>query len=233
MNEVVPNTLKNEAMTEVFWPTNMRNKETNQFCAELAVGVATMLLAELENTKKATHQYLSATMGSCSLAVILKEEEMETLGLRANNDPSEGSFATLTDILVCGGRISLQSAAAIGQMRYNHDMSRDISSYVSGRDSKKQINIKRLGLFHSLHEDCVTALIAMAKKKSAVSRKCFQKSIDERRQRRQDKIKQGEMKEEEGARKSLIDVWFLHKQFFSPACWDTVDKATFLPTLQS
>ena len=116
-------------------------------------------------------------------------------------------------------------ATAIGQMRYNHDMSRDISSYVSGGDSKKQIDVQRLGLFHSLHEDCVTALIAMAKKKSAMFRKCFQKSIDERRQRRQDKIKQAEMKEEEGAQKSLIDAWFLHKQFFSPACWDTVDKA--------
>jgi hypothetical protein len=43
---------------------------------------------------------------------------MATIGRRANNDPCKGVFATLTDILQYGGHISLQSAAALGQMRY-------------------------------------------------------------------------------------------------------------------
>jgi hypothetical protein len=125
-----------EAMAELFWPSKIRNRETSVFCKELAVGVATTLLTELEDTKKATHQYLSAVLGKHSQAVITEEEKLATVGVRANNDPSEGGFATLTDILQCSGRISLQSAAGIGQIWYNGDMARRRKFLVTGRRSK-------------------------------------------------------------------------------------------------
>ena len=59
-----------------------------------------------------------------------------TLGNRANNDPIEGNFATFTDILCNGGRISLESAAGIGRSRYNRDMARDHVKFMNGRKSK-------------------------------------------------------------------------------------------------
>lgn len=49
--------------------------------------------------------------------------------------------------------------------------------------------------------------------------------VDDRRRRCAQKLKEAETKELEGARKTLIDAWFLHKQFFSPACWKTVEEA--------
>jgi hypothetical protein len=52
----------------------------------------------------------------------IENSQQNHFGLRANNDPSEGSFATLTDVLCNAGRISLLAAAGIGQMRYNKDM---------------------------------------------------------------------------------------------------------------
>ena len=52
--------------------------------------------------------------GEYSQAVIPQQEELASYGMRANNDPSEGMFATLTDILCNGGCINLTSAAGIG-----------------------------------------------------------------------------------------------------------------------
>jgi hypothetical protein len=49
-------------------------------------------------------------MGKYSHAVITKSKELATVGMRANNDPSEGMFATFTDILCSGGRLNLSSA---------------------------------------------------------------------------------------------------------------------------
>jgi hypothetical protein len=46
----------NEAMHELFFPTKKRKRETTQMCQQLATGVATTLLVELEDTHK---QHLS------------------------------------------------------------------------------------------------------------------------------------------------------------------------------
>jgi hypothetical protein len=102
----------------------------------LADGIATTLLTELEDTSKATFEYLSAAGRKYSQAVINRSEEMATLGMRANNDPSEGTFATLTDILCGAGWINLSSASAIGQMCYNKEMVRCHEQFVTGRRSK-------------------------------------------------------------------------------------------------
>jgi hypothetical protein len=47
-----------EAMAELFWPQRMENCQTTEFCWELSVGVATTLLTELTDPKKATHNYI-------------------------------------------------------------------------------------------------------------------------------------------------------------------------------
>ena len=126
-----------------------------EFCYTLAAGVASTLLTELEDTSKATFEYLSAAGGKYSQAVIDRSEEMATLGMRANNDPSEGMFATFTDILCSGGRISLSSASAIGQMRYNKDMVRCHERFVTGKRLSLIITIP-LNWVHSIfcHWSC-------------------------------------------------------------------------------
>jgi hypothetical protein len=104
------------ALYELFYPTHMHNHETTEFCFTLASGIATTIIVEMEDTKKASNK-----LGKCSQAVITKEEELVTKGLWATNDPSEGMFATFTDILMNCGRIDLSSAAGLGQSCYNGD----------------------------------------------------------------------------------------------------------------
>ena len=82
-----------------------------------------------------------STLGKRSQAVISREEERASVGLRATNDPLEGSFATLTDVLCNGGRISLLAAAGIGQMRYNGDMRRNHELAVTGKKRMQDIRI--------------------------------------------------------------------------------------------
>jgi hypothetical protein len=118
----------------------------------LAAGIATALLTELEDTSKATFEYLSAAGRKCSQAVINRSEEMATSGMKmkANNNPSKGTFATFTDILCGAGRIYLSSANAIGQMSYNNDMVRCHAQFVTGRRAKTAPEEIKLGTFHLL-----------------------------------------------------------------------------------
>ena len=81
---------------------------------------------------------------------ITDKDVTATLGNRANNDPSEGNFATFIDILCNGGRISIKSAAGIGQSRYNKDMARDHVKFITGRESKVDLLTPELGTFHKL-----------------------------------------------------------------------------------
>jgi hypothetical protein len=71
------------AIAEVFFPAKLCNRETTEFCIKLAKAIATVLLVELEDTSKATHQYLSVCLGDRSIAVTTREEELSTVGLRA------------------------------------------------------------------------------------------------------------------------------------------------------
>jgi hypothetical protein len=76
--------------------------------------VATTLLPELTDPKKSTHNYIND--GLLAFQNLSQAEKEASLGMRANNDPSEGNFATFTDVLwTAGGRISIDSAAGIGQ----------------------------------------------------------------------------------------------------------------------
>lgn len=102
-------------MAELFWPERMENRQTTEYCYELAVGVSTTLLTELTDPKKSTHNYINN--GVLAYKNLNQKEKEASLGKRANNDPSEGNFATFTDVLCGGGCISIGSAAGIGQAR--------------------------------------------------------------------------------------------------------------------
>jgi hypothetical protein len=53
--------------------------------------------------KKATSDYLSKCNGRFSWAMSSTEKKNASIGMRATNDPSEGEYATFTEVLATGG----------------------------------------------------------------------------------------------------------------------------------
>jgi hypothetical protein len=97
---------------------------------------------------------------------------LSTVGLRATNDLSEGSFATFTDVLVTGGRISLQAAAGIGQMRYNGDMNRNHQSAVTGKKERQILTtMNRLECFTACLRNAPHPWLLWQNKRQSVSEK--------------------------------------------------------------
>jgi hypothetical protein len=84
-----------------------RKSQTNDLCANLAREVATSLLLEVEDPKKATSDYLLNCNGRFSWDKFSTEEKDASIGMRATNDPSESQFATFTKALANGGRIGM------------------------------------------------------------------------------------------------------------------------------
>jgi hypothetical protein len=83
------------------------------------------------------------------------------VGFRANNDPSEGTFAMLTDILRNDRKICLANAGAVGQMQHNKDMSRDHELLGSGKHKKTHTAKNNvLVTFHQFFETLQDYLIA-------------------------------------------------------------------------
>ena len=162
----------------------MENRQTTEFCHELAVGVATMLLSELTDPKKSTHNYINDGMlafNNLSLA-----EKEASLGMRANNNPSEGNFATFTDVLCNSGRISIDSAAGIGQARYNKDLYRDHGRFITrgkGKGTRTDLSAQT-GAFHTLPEKLQDSLLAVVKKNGMRSRRQFAVSLRRQREAR-------------------------------------------------
>ena len=216
-----------EAMVELFMPTEERNRQTEQFCHDLSVAIAIKLLAEMEDPKKATHCYLSMAEGEHSQAVISQQEELASYGMQANNDPSEGMFATFTDKLCNGGRINLASAAGIGQAQYNHDYYCGHEDLVGKGKQHKNNNPSPsgLGTFHTLCEELQNSLLACCKKASPTSRKRFAQAI--KRQHSSHALKRALIAEKklEQAESSLIQATYLFQHFHSSRCWRTASQA--------
>ena len=126
------------AKYEVFYPTRIENQQTHDLCVSLAKEVATCLLLEVADPKKATSDYLSNDNGRFSWAMSSEEEKNASLGMRATNDPSESQFATFTEALATGGRVSVDLASGIGQTRFNNDFGLAQGQYVSGPRSKAE-----------------------------------------------------------------------------------------------
>ena len=143
-----------EVMTELCWHQYVDNRQTSEQCYELAVGIASTMLKELEYQKKATEDYISQVSGIYSQKMTKENEKEAYLGMRANNDPCGGNFATFTVILCSVGCIciDLASTVGIGQSRYNKGMNCGITNLVTGRKSQKDSQPSKPGLFHQLSE---------------------------------------------------------------------------------
>ena len=185
--------------------------------------MATTLLTELTDPKKSTHNYIHD--GLLAFPNLTEAEKQASLGIRANNDPSEGNFATFTDVLCTGGRISIDSAAGIGQARYNKDLHRDHASFVTGRKSKKTTPQTETGAYHALPEKLQDSLLAVAKRNGNKSRKQFTASLKRQRTARAEKEAHAIEMKLQSTERDLINISYLHQKSFSPRCWKTVQQA--------
>ncbi len=158
-------------MAELFWPQHIENCQMTEFFRESSVRVATTLLSELTGPKKSTHNYIND--GLLAFQNLSQAEKEASLGMRANNNPSEGNFATFTDVLCTGGCISIDSVAGIGRARYNKDLYRDHVSFVTGQKSKTTTQPTEMGAYHALPEKLQDSLLAVAKKNRNKLRKQF------------------------------------------------------------
>jgi hypothetical protein len=77
------------AKCEVFYPTRIENQQTHDLCVNLAREVATCLLLEVADPKKAISDYLWKGDGRFSWAQSSAEDKNASIGMRATNDPSE------------------------------------------------------------------------------------------------------------------------------------------------
>jgi len=216
-----------EALAEVFWPTLDSNRETTELCIELARGIATTILLELEDTSKATHNYLSAVDGKWSQKLLSAEEMEASLGVRANNDPSESGFSTMTEVLSGFGRIDLLSACGIGQTRSNGDWRRDLAPLISGRKRKEKEGATKgeTGFWHGLPEKLQNGILALCKRKAAAARSKFKASLKRQRQVKREKKRAEMAKKLAKVEKNHIAVSYLHQQYNSPRCWMTRKEA--------
>jgi hypothetical protein len=162
-----------KAMAELFHPQKIENRQTAEFWYELlVVGVATTLLTELTDPKKSTHNYIND--GMLAFNNLSNAEKEASLGMRANNDPSEGNFATFTNVFCNFGWISIDSAAGIRQARYYKDLDCIHGCFVTrGKKSRRTDQSTDTGAFHALPEKLQSSLLAVAKKNGNKSRRQF------------------------------------------------------------
>jgi hypothetical protein len=112
---------------ELFYPTKMENRQTHQFCCRLTEEIASTILAELRDPRKATSQYLSRCVVKYSKSVIAEDYHQVCMGKMAHNSMSGSGHAMSSSALIKGRIITLYHALAQGQARANAD-------FVQGHD---------------------------------------------------------------------------------------------------
>ena len=148
-----------------------------------------------------------------------------TLGNRANNDPSEGKFATFTDILCNGGQISLESAAVIVQIRYNKDMARDHVKFMTGSKNKVDLLTPELGTFHKLQEKLQNSLLSFCKQRASWTRSNFNKQLHLQQEKRAEMKKSANDLKEKNVEETHVPALYFHQRYYSPRFARTVQQA--------
>jgi hypothetical protein len=210
----------NLAKCEVFYPTRFENQQVHDLCVNLAREVATCLLLEVMDPKKATSDYLSKCNGRFSWAMSSTEEKNASIGMRGINDSSESKFATFTEVLATGGRIDLDVAAGIRQARYNNDFGRAQKQHVTGQKSKTPV-VKSVGLFHELPPELQDSLVVTSKRHAPESRQKFRESLWMQNEQRFEKKKAARDKKLEGKMTQVMVNSYLWQTYDSPWCCKT------------
>jgi hypothetical protein len=177
----------------------------------------------LTNPKKATNNYIHD--GLLAFNNISQTEKDASMGKRANNNQSEGNFATFTDVLCNGGHISINSAAGMGQASYNKDLNCNHALFVTGQKSKSKNKPTEMGSFHTLPEKLQDSLLAVAERNGLKSRRQFTASLCWQQAARAEKAANAIAMKLKSTGRDLITMSYLHQQYFSPHCWKTVQQA--------
>ena len=91
-----------QGIATLFYPQEVQNRQTNSLCAHLGSELATCLILEIEDPRKANRDYLSIMDGKHSYAQVSDAEKDACMGLKAVNDPAKSVFATFTKVLSTG-----------------------------------------------------------------------------------------------------------------------------------
>jgi len=210
----------------LFFPTEKQNMQTNDLCSRLAAGLASCLILELEDPRKANSDYLSIKGGKYSWAEVSDAEKDACMGLKAVNDPSESVFSTFTEALSTAGRVGLDGAAGQGQARYNNDMGWAHEYMVTGRKGKGEGEDNTvLGLFHQLPEELTDSLIVTGKRHAKATRQDFNRKLRMQEEKSEQKEKLAKEKKLAASKQDFLNASYLHQQYTSPRCSTTVAEA--------
>ena len=88
--------------------------------------------------KKALRHHLSVADGKYSKKMTTEEVCRASVGLRANNDPSERNFGVFSDAFQHCRGMGIGEATALGTTRDNDDFGRGASDLVTGKRSKAE-----------------------------------------------------------------------------------------------
>ena len=92
-----------EARAELFYPTQACNRQSNDACHRLAEQVGNRVCLEMEDPRKSLHLHLSKCDGKFSKKMTPEEVRVASIGMRANNDPSEQMFGCFSEANERGG----------------------------------------------------------------------------------------------------------------------------------
>ena len=219
-----------EARAELFYPSQACNRQSTDICHQLAEKIGGRVCSEMEDPRKSLHLHLSKCDGEFSKKMTSEEVRVASIGMRANNDPSEQMFGCFSEAHDKGGGMGLNESAGLGLTTYNKDHHRDTSSLVTGKRSQLEIDGEEVqsgecGLFHQLPSELTDSLIAVSKKNAFQVRRTFNESLKRQAAARELKQKSQRDAKLEVAREGLVDALYLYQQYGSPRCWKTKDQA--------
>ena len=219
-----------ETRAELFYPNQASNRQTKDFCERLASKIGYRVCTEMLHPKKALRHHLSVADGKYSKKMTTEEVRRASVGLRANNDPSERNFGVFSDAFQHCRGMGIGEATALGTTRDNDDFGRGASDLVTGKRSKAErdgavIEAADIGLFHEMPTELTDTLIVTSKRHAKESRRRFTASLDEQAAESEKKMKALRGKKLTAAQGTLIDAMYLNQQYNSPRCWLTEKQA--------
>jgi len=127
-----------ETQAELFYPNQACNRQTKDFCEQLASKIGYRVCTKILHPKKALHHHLSVADGKYSKKMMTEEVCRASVGLHANNDPSERNFGIFSDSFQHCRGMGIGEATALGTTRDNDDFGRRASDLVTGKRSKAE-----------------------------------------------------------------------------------------------
>ena len=212
---------------ELFNPKDADNKDSTKMAIELGALVASTILTELRDPKKATSRHLTSTDGRLSWGNTSLEEHEASLRLMAVNDPAESAFGGVTRELHVNGRINFSHASAVMQARRNKDLYR-IGAAERRKTKPKRGSKARLestGIFHTISVEMREALVTMAARDFNAEASVDRADLASQRAERQRKEELACEKGREKASEGYIDALYYYEMWNSDACWKTEAKA--------